>query len=372
MNIFHPSSLPSFYHFFYITVCTIICAALSIAVPESYLCILPAVAIFGAISWYQKSLLQTWMALACAGMLISLHYDQRNHLYFQKNFSNKIIHISGKVDDVEVKNGIKTITLTTTSINDYHIHSTHPYKVLIHIRHKTRFISVGDTIRLHPIEIKPTKASGYDRYLKKEGIFASIYISDATKIHIITHPPAEYSSIARVSKKLDYTSSLLFNALFFGKKSSHAAYHKLKQYFNFWGVGHYLARSGLHVTLLFILILSLLSYIPLPWYTKQGFLLTSLGILFLYTVSSTSFIRACIFYTLSLLCNLLKVQIQPLHILNLTLLGMIMYNPYLVFFLDFQLTFAATYILMWMGYLRGIKTKNFLVHKNLPPFFEPF
>ena len=358
MNIFHTSSLPSFYHFFYITVATIICAALCLAFPWIYIFLCAAIFTFGAISWHQKSFLLTWGSFACAGMLISLQYDQRNHFYFEKNFSNKIIHITGKIDDVEVKNGIKSITLTTTSINDYRTHNTTPYKILIHIRHKTRFLSVGDTIHLYPIEIKTPKASGYDRYLKKEGIFASIYISDATKIHIITHPPAESSSIYRVSKKLEYTSSLLFNALFFGKKSSHATYHKLKQYFNAWGIGHYLARSGLHVTLLFILILSLLSYIPLPWYTKQGFLLTSLGILFLYTISSTSFIRACVFYTLSLICNILKVQIQPLHLLNLTLLGMIIYNPYLVIFLDFQLTFLATYILMWLGYLRGIKNNS--------------
>lgn len=358
MNIFHESSLPSFYHFFYITVGTIICAALCLAFPFLYVFIFTAIIAFGTLSWYQKSYLLTWGCIACAGMLISLYYDYQNHLFFQKNFSDKIIHITGKVEDIEVKNGIKTVTLTTTAMSDYRMHSTLPYTILIHIRHKTKFISVGDMLHFYPIEIKTPKASEYDRYLKKEGIFASIYIPETTNIHMITHPPSENSSIHRVSKKLEYIPSLLFNALFFGKKSSHAAYHKLKQYFNFWGIGHYLARSGLHVTLLFILILSLLSYIPLPWYAKQGFLLTSLGILFLYTVSSTSFIRACVFYTLSLLCNILKVQIQPLHLLNLTLLGMIIYNPYLVVFLDFQLTFLATYILMWLGYLRGIKNNS--------------
>jgi len=281
-----------------------------------------------------------------------------NHRLFDITFSQKQIHITGIVEDVEVKNGIKTVTITSTALNDYKSYSTHAYKILIHIRHKTKFISVGDVIHLYPVEIKPAKASGYDRYLKKERIFASIYIPESTKIHIITHPQKECSTISRVSKKLAYSTSLLFNALFFGKKSSHAFYHKLKQYFNFWGIGHYLARSGLHVTLLFIILLSLLGYIPLPWYIKQGFLLASLAILFLYTVSSTSFIRACAFYTLSLLCNLLKIQIQPLHILNLTLLGMIIYNPYLIVFLDFQLTFLATYILMWLGYLRGIKKNS--------------
>lgn len=358
MNIFHSSSLPSFYHFFYITITAILCAALCLYFPFLLLPISLAVIIFGYISWYQKSNIQMWGSIACAALLINLYYDTYRHEIFEKNFSNKLIHITGKVEDVEVKNGIKTITLTTTSIHDYQTHSNHPYKILIHIRHKTKFIPVGDILHFYPLEIKPTKASGYDRYLKKEGVFASIYISDSTKIHNITHYQSQDSSIKRVSKKLEYQASLLFNALFFGKKSSHATYHKLKQYFNIWGVGHYLARSGLHVTLLFIFILFLLSYIPLPWYVKQGFLLASLGFLFFYTVSSTSFIRASMFYTFTLLCNLLKVQIQPLHILNLTLLAMIIHNPYLVFFLDFQLTFAATYILMWLGYLRGIKSNS--------------
>ena len=355
MNIFHESSLPSFYHFFYITVAMIACASLCIALPFAPvpLCIL--ILIIGAASWYKKMHTITWSSIACSLMILNLEYDHHRHLFFQQNFSNKKIHITGKVEDVEVKNGIKTITLKTTNIHDYRIHSTHPYKMLIHIRHKTKFISIGDTIHFHPIEIKNTKASGYDRYLKKEGIFASVYISETTHMHILTHPQSESSTVTRVSKKLEYRSSLLFNALFFGKKSSHATYHKLKQHFNYWGIGHYLARSGLHVTLLFIIILSLLGYIPLPWYAKQAFLLGSLLILYIYTISSTSFIRACVFYTLSLVCNLLKVQIQPLHLLNLTLLGMIIYNPYLVMFLDFQLTFLATYILMWLGYLRGIK-----------------
>lgn len=355
MNIFHESSLPSFYHFFYITLGTITCAALCLAFSSLYTGIFAGMITVCLASWYKKQYLISWICISSIFMLTSLYYDNRNHRTFDEIFTHKKIHITGKVEDVEVKNGIKTVTITSTALNDYTIHSTQAYKMLIHIRHKTKFISVGDVIHLYPIEIKPSKASGYDRYLKKEGIFASIYITPATKMHIITHPESQPSTITRTSKKLSYKASLLFNALFFGKKSSHATYHKLKQYFNFWGIGHYLARSGLHVTLLFIIILSLLGYIPLPWQAKQGFLLTSLVILFLYTVSSTSFIRACIFYTLSLICNLLKVQIQPLHLLNLTLLGMIIYNPYLVAFLDFQLTFLATYILMWLGYLRGIK-----------------
>ena len=358
MNIFHESSLPSFYHFFYITLGTILCAALCLTFPSLFLYICSAVIIVGAISFYKKYIVLAWSCLACFGMLISFYSDYQNHTSFEKNFVNKKIHLSGKVENVEVKNGIKTITMTTTTLNDYTTHSSYAYKILIHIRHKTKFISVGDILHFYPIEIKPSKASGYSTYLKKEGIFASIYIPETTTMHIITHPKSENSTIERVSKKLEYTSSLLFNALFFGKKSSHAMYHKLKQYFNFWGIGHYLARSGLHVTLLFIIILFLLGYLPLPWQAKQGMLLSSLVILFLYTVSSTSFIRACIFYTLSLLCNFLKVQIQPLHLLNLTLLSMIIYNPYLIVFLDFQLTFLATYILMWLGYLRGIKKNS--------------
>jgi len=311
---------------------------------------IPLLAFFG---WYYRFNILLWICIANAAVLLSLYFDHHQHAQFEKQFFNKPIHLTGYVQDVEIKNGIKTITLITTQIHNSQAYTHHPYKILIHIRHKTQFIPLHDILEISPVTFFTPNTSGYDRYLKKEGIFASAYIPTQTELHILSHASYTPSSIERLSNKMRYFPSLLFKALFYGKKPTHTAFSNLKQYFNYWGIGHYLARSGLHVTLLFILLLFLLGYIPLPWYIKQGILFGALILLYISTVSSTSFIRACIFYILASICNILKIPFHPLHILNLTLLGMIIYNPYLIGFLDFQLTFSATYILMWLGYLRA-------------------
>jgi len=62
-----------------------------------------------------------------------LHYDRLQPSSLSiKRFSDKKLRITGTVEDVEVKNGIKTVTITSnSSMNEwYTAHSTQPYKVL--------------------------------------------------------------------------------------------------------------------------------------------------------------------------------------------------------------------------------------------------
>ena len=122
-----------------------------------------------------------------------------------------------------------------------------------------------------------------------------------------------------------------------------------KEIFKWWGLSHYLARSGLHLVIIASIWFILLSIFKVPYLLKN--LISAVFIIsyHLLTWPSIPFIRSIIVFILYKLCIFFDLQINSLHLLNLTCFIILLFNPFQLFFLDFQLSFGLTYALIWIS-----------------------
>ena len=96
----------------------------------------------------------------------------------------------------------------------------------------------------------------------------------------------------------------------------------------------------------------LLRFFPLHFFLKQLILLLLVLLYHLFTFPSISFLRALITYILYKICVFQNLSYNPLHILSLTTFGVLLVNPFQLFFLDFQLSFGLTFALAWFNEVR--------------------
>ena len=149
----------------------------------------------------------------------------------------------------------------------------------------------------------------------------------------------------KLSKKLSRKTATFFSSIFLGTKAF-SPIDKTKEAFGFWGLAHYLARSGLHIVLLIFAWSLLLNIIPLPFWQKRIILLCVTLFYTALTWSSISFMRALGVFILYEVGRIFKYQMNFLHILSFVCITILISNPLQLFFLDFQLSFALTFALV--------------------------
>lgn len=197
----------------------------------------------------------------------------------------------------------------------------------------------------------------FSLFLMKEGLSATAHTSKSNirklnvQIPIWSYLYTIRFKLLLWSKKLFSPSTYaLFSSLFLGYKWNEPI-EKNRETFNafkFWGISHYLARSGMHLAVLIILWYIIISYIPLSWYKKQWILIISSLFYFICTWTSISFLRALISFIFGRIFLCLNEPFIFIHIISLTALSMLIYNPTILFFLDFQLSFGMTFLLAWL------------------------
>lgn len=144
---------------------------------------------------------------------------------------------------------------------------------------------------------------------------------------------------------------MYISSLFFGLKQGEK-YLEMRAQFARWGLTHYLARSGLHISLLVSLWSVPLRFLPLSLSTKA---LIMLGVLFVYNQLSwanISFNRALWLWFFYLGSWLAGCVATPLFGFGQLLTAILLFNPWQACCLDFQLSFFLTFVLMLLGYLR--------------------
>ena len=232
----------------------------------------------------------------------------------------------------------------------------YPIKATVQIQSiKMSPFLVGDHIKIYNLRIKRPKNDSFLHYLWKEGKDATIFLPfmRATLIKRPVFCLARYAYATReriancFAKKLSPASCTLAFALFLGKKPQGRLYNEFKKRYSFWGIVHYLARSGLHVMLIICTWYIILQYIPVHFFIKQCILLLLIYFYHALTWPSVSFLRAlftCIMYKTSVMLN---VSLKSMHVLTVIMYLMLFYNPLWLFYLDFQLSFALALALAW-------------------------
>lgn len=230
---------------------------------------------------------------------------------------------------------------------------------------KLRTIKIPALFSRLPISGNPS----FEYFLIKENILATLFPTKSS-CTIIKHGKKSLlqlfaikreSIFTKLKSKLPTLTFSYFAPIFLGNKNA-ANQQKIKNLFSFWGISHHLARSGLHIALFIFILKIICSLLPIVFVLKQ---VIFLGICIAYAFlswSSISFFRALSLFVFYKTGNLLNRQVNFLHLLTLTGLTIILFNPTQLFFLDFQLSFGLTFALAWI-YQPKIATNN--MRKNL-------
>jgi len=301
-----------------------------------------------------------------AGALI--YQLQIDHYYLTRSIiKNKEITATGTITDKQDWNNDwkKGESIHVKSLQYYdHKTETHhklTFSVLCYLHRKTS-LQVGDTVALKNITItakKQTSFSGnptYDDYLRKQNIMGSLFVK-RSQITLRSRPKKSLwrwlhnkreAVYSRLKKKLTSLSSSFFGLIFLGNKQTDNQDH-LRTIFNFWGLDHYLARSGLHIVLFIIILSFFLQLLPLHLTLKRLLIVLICLIYTLLSWSSLSFVRALLVFLFMKLGEFLFRPTNFLHLLTLCCLVILLYNPTFLFFLDFQLTFGLTFALIFFS-----------------------
>lgn len=215
-------------------------------------------------------------------------------------------------------------------------------------------LKVGDKILIKNLTLINKKNKNLELYLKKENILFSLFLNNFDFSIIQKSQNYFYNwlidyrnnLISKITKKMDNITSLLFESIFLGIKQNNLKMEKIREKLTDWGISHYLARSGLHVALFILLWIFIFRFIPLNYFIKQIIITILIIVYNILTYSSISFERAYITYLFYRLCTIQILPIHSLHLISLTTISILIYNPYQLFFLDFQLSFASTYALI--------------------------
>lgn len=212
----------------------------------------------------------------------------------------------------------------------------------------------GDEIDFKGLTFNRQTKAAYQQYLFKQGIVASTYATDfhytrtkRPRFHLLRWCTKKRAAIiSQLMRRFSQKTASLYMTIFMGGKPS-TAFQELHNYFAYWGIAHFLARSGLHVMVLLSVWRTLLLRCNVPWFLHHVVLICMLLIYYVLSWPSISFIRACLSWLLYQIFRSIKRSPRVLHILSLTTLFVLLHNPYQLFYLDFQLSFFLTCALAW-------------------------
>lgn len=296
--------------------------------------------------FFEKSLL-----IACLStgiFLTSLHETQRHNLAQKLQQESVLI---GKVYDrnQDLSQPWNTqLSFAIATINSEPVYGGH-----LKITTTTRIPCVpGDTIQLTlPAQKRAGSNDDFDTYVAKEGLVAWVFAPQKA-ITLLESPARSWyrcmynlkQRLATAYEKLGSTSKALYITLFLGERIF-SPLDSLKDAFGRWGIMHYLARSGLHITLFVFLWNYVLQLCRFSLRTRRWLIIPTVTVYALLTPISTSFLRGLLICGLTLGAYFVRRPYVMKHLLCLAAFGILLYNPLQLFFLDFQLSFGLTYAL---------------------------
>lgn len=291
----------------------------------------------------------------CTGLLL-INLQNYQHQAKTTPFIGESITLEGTITSLEQRAnskfchvlGIQVKNIQTTT------QSHHQSFSFLFYAHRIPELFVGDTIKLNNVIIKSSPQNNFTRYLIKEGYSFSLFANKKQQLTLIDRPKLSIQRLIwqtrknilhNIEKKLTPIVKSFFGLIFLGNKNYNTL-NSLRDTFNYWGLSHYLARSGLHIVIFIFLWTYLFKLLPLHIVVRRWLLLFLALIYALLSWSSIAFIRALSIY-IGLHIGFVSNHIpNTLHLLILTCFGIILTNPTQCLCLDFQLTFLLTFALL--------------------------
>jgi competence protein ComEC len=298
---------------------------------------------------------ESFVVLLCLnlGVLSSYFIIQINSKSHLSNFISEKNIVQGVVSEkLKSSTYYDKFVLKTAQINSQNCIG----KIILYVPKKqNKEIEVGNKIKLFETPkliqnaLNPNQFD-YAKYLKNQNIFHEIKIKETNTIFVSTDTNF-YHYINLIKSKLLKSYDVksfktdnynLLMALLFGEKTELSK--EISSNYTQAGIIHILAISGLHIALIYGIILWLTK--PLLRFKKGKlyiFLLT-LSVLWFYAILagfSASIVRAAVMFSVVALAKIVNRQSNIYNSLAVSALLLLVYNPNYLFDVGFQLSFAA-------------------------------
>lgn len=195
----------------------------------------------------------------------------------------------------------------------------------------------------------------YENYLKKQGIHWLARVSDSQMVCWSTGPGFTYSlrqkGIDKLMEGKDRETSAIMAALVYGERSF-LTEERINTYRQL-GVLHLLAVSGLHVGMVTFAFYYLLIRMGVTREKANIVLMMILPFYIILAGGAPSVVRASLLCFAALLMQSFKIPVRGITLLTFICLAFLLYDPYILFHLGFQLSFLTSYALL-------LSTKFFL------------
>ena len=231
-------------------------------------------------------------------------------------------------------------------------------KLLLEKDNSSKQLSYGDIVL---IGVKPTPvrhsenpgAFNYQRYLQMQQIYEQVYVPASKWQQIYRHDGTGFiQRISRWQKQIrnilqqylgdDVQVLGIAEALLIGYKADLDA--DLVQYYSSTGVVHIIAISGLHLGLIYWVLLRFLGLFPIfqkKQWLKAAIILSALWTFSLLTGASASVLRSAVMFTIIVIGEAGNRKSSIIQSLAASAFLLLIYNPYLLWDVGFQLSYLA-------------------------------
>lgn len=309
---------------------------------------------------YKEKQYALFIALICCFFFFgSTRYHQNRALYFTDiTLLEKKCNIIATVQEVMPRLDEEEQFCITLQLNEIELHGIkHLLNKKIYLflpSYTTIWIKPHQVISIKNITLKHPCSNSYEEHLIRENIWAVAHQNkfgyttiENPSIHMQQMDLLRTLPLLATKHNFSELTKTLYLSIFCGKKIKSATTTHMKKIFQCWGISHHLARSGLHLVILISLLSWLFSLIPCSSSKKQLCMLTILFVYYATTYSSIAFMRAFYMYIFYTFCKQLELPSNSVHILLITSLLILSCNPHHLFFLDFQLSFGITLLILW-------------------------
>lgn len=223
---------------------------------------------------------------------------------------------------------------------------------------KGDFVVISSSLK--STESNETIGFNYDTYLRKKGVEATSFVKDYRTLKSSDNLSLEtYASdinlflqnSVRADNDIDECNARdLVVAITLGDKTDMD--DGLKDAYSKAGASHLLAVSGLHVGIIILIVEALVGFVIHPKRRRYAFAAVLLAIIWGYaflTGLAASVVRTAFMYTVYRVAMLLFSKPNPINVVSFTAFVMLVYNPFNVFDLGFQLSFSAVYSILLFG-----------------------
>ena len=292
-----------------------------------------------------------WLLLLLLGFATSKYYQV---IFPHHTLPTGKVHLVGEIIDAPIeKDKVFAFPLKITAVNN----QPQP-KVLCYVQKSEEYnsLKLGDLIELQGFvnEVKTPANLGefnYKKYLANQRIFQTIYIpeegfaiisSSGFSVRKLADETRKWAAVAIEKLRLTLSKEGIVKALLLGLKSDLTESTKLS--FARTGAMHVLAVSGLHVGIIFAVFHLLFKGLKEKRFGQGTYALLMIagvwGFAFI-TGLAPSVNRAAIMFTILIVGKSLRRDVNTYNSIAASAFLMLISNPYLIFDVGFQLSYAA-------------------------------